>query len=121
MSRTPQAPEPEWSDGEYPTDAALQRIREWKVTQEREFRDLLAFVRSIWKYADVGYWSQEEKPMDPDRITHRAPYTEYRISTGGWSGNESLIDALRDTSLFWSMCWVQSRRGGHYIFEVRDR
>ena len=29
------------------------------------------------------------------------------------------MSALQDNFLFWSMCWKQTRRGGHYIFEIR--
>jgi hypothetical protein len=36
------------------------------------------------------------------------------LSTGGWSENESLI---HNTSLmFHSLCWISSRKGGHFIY-----
>jgi len=66
------------------------------------------FVHSLWHWPD---WGWKELATD-DRTT-------YDISTGGWSGNEELIGAMRENFMFWSMCWVSSRRGGHYIFEVR--
>jgi hypothetical protein len=39
------------------------------------------------------------------------------LHTGGWSGNEALIHKLQ-RSLFWSMCWEKSVRGGHYYFRI---
>ena len=42
----------------------------------------------------------------------------FRISTGGWSGNESIIRAMERNGMMWHLNWVQSRRGGHYIFEI---
>jgi hypothetical protein len=42
----------------------------------------------------------------------------FDISTAGWSGNESLIRAMEKNSFMWATTWVQSRRGGHYIFEI---
>jgi len=85
------------SDG-YPDDLELQRIREWSV---EDFTGLMEFVRALWKWNDWG-WSLKGN--------------KYDISTGGWSGNESLISALEGNMMFWMMCWHQSRRGGHYIF-----
>ena len=87
------------SDG-YPDDQELQRIREWPG---EDFSALMEFVRTLWKWNDWG-WSQQGY--------------KYRISTGGWSGNESLISALEGNMIFWMMCWHQSRRGGHYTFVV---
>lgn len=45
------------------------------------------------------------------------PIIRYTFSTGGWSGNEDLIRAMEQNWMIWSLTWVQSRRGGHYIFE----
>lgn len=49
---------------------------------------------------------------------------EYRSKrTGGWSGCESVIGALKEgsgrpvkISWFWVLYWYQSRAGGHYWF-----
>ena len=43
------------------------------------------------------------------------------ISTAGWSGNESIIYAMQNNkSMLWNLTWVQSRRGGHHIFELKE-
>lgn len=83
----------------YPTEDELKRVREWPGS----FVTLLEFVRSLWWNPEWG-WEQRG--------------TKYYISTGGWSGNEDLIDALRDHKWFWMFCWVSSRRGGHYRFKI---
>lgn len=90
----------------YPDDEELSHIRHWPLG---EWQVLLEFVRDRWRYADMGYW--REKVRGDRRI--------YEVSTGGWSGNEDLIKALLDHEVFWPLCWVQSRRGGHYLFEIR--
>lgn len=61
-------------------------------------------MHSLWKYADAGYWRQRGRT--------------YRISTAGWSGNESIIGVLQENRLFWILCWQRSRRGGHYVFRI---
>ena len=90
-----------FGDDGYPTDEFLQSIVDWPW--QDGFAALLehALVGHIYPY----YWSREGNTWD--------------ISTGGWSGNESIIYALRENHMFWAMCWVQSRRGGHYIFETK--
>ena len=88
------------NDG-YPDDNELQRIREWP----KDWAALLEYVHSLWWMPSWG-WSQDGNT--------------YKFSTGGWSGNEDLIAALEGNWAFWMICWVQSRRGGHYIFTVEE-
>src|SRR4051812_17917003 len=100
----------------YPTDEELKRVEEWPYT---DLLGLMEFVKSIWWMPDWG-WKQEDKQPEEGDLLHQEPYPEFRLSTGGWSGNESLIDAMQSNEMFWMICWVQSRRGGHYVFEVRE-
>ncbi len=85
----------------YPDEDDLRRVREWPLDAPCA---LMEFLRSRWRYADCGFWTQEGDT--------------FSISTGGWSGNESLLSALEQNLPFWGMCWVSSRRGGHYVFTV---
>ena len=87
----------------HPTDEELARIREWPPF---DWAGLLDFVKAVWWAPDWG-WTE-----DADENGSR----RYRVSTGGWSGNEDAVDALNQNLLFWAMCWVSSRRGGHYEF-----
>ena len=93
-------------DDGYPTDEFLEKISSWPY--QEGFNSLLDFAMQGHIYPN--YRDKEEK--DGKII--------WRISTGGWSGNESIIYALQENAMFWMTCWVQSRRGGHYIFECRN-
>ena len=42
-----------------------------------------------------------------------------KLSTGGWSDNEEIINQLSET-MFWVMYWQTSRRGGHYTFGIDE-
>lgn len=42
-----------------------------------------------------------------------------QLHTGGWSGNETLIDALRLTTL-WIRCYRGMEVGGHYYFKLKS-
>lgn len=85
----------------YPTEDALKIIELWPFDDSAGWFD---FIKDNWHFADWGW--------------HKVD-SEYHISTGGWSGNESIIAAMQNNWILWSVCWVQSRKGGHYIFEER--
>ena len=105
-------------DDGYPTDDALEIIELWHWNDARGW---FKFIESLWAYRDWG-WKEKDEPHEwedhkqyKDKIVHR-----YYISTAGWSGNESIIRAMQDNDFMWYLNWVQSRRGGHYIFELRE-
>lgn len=101
----------EWVDDEgYPTEAMLEKIEKWDAS-EGSYNDLMKFIKPYWRYSFEWYWSETE---------YESEGIEYSISTGGWSGNEDIIRALQMNRLFWCLYWLQSRRGGHYIFKVKD-
>ncbi len=88
---------PDW----YPDDNELDKIEHWAY---KDIVGMMGYIKERWKYADSGYWKKHGNT--------------YWISTGGWSGNESLVGAMRENYIFWAMCWWESRRGGHYIFKI---
>lgn len=89
----------------YPEEHELKRIREWPYD---DFIGLMEYVYDLWKYSEPnpGWcgWKQRGRT--------------YRLHTGGWSGNEEIIGALRDNTMFWATCWFESKRGGHFLFKV---
>ena len=97
----------------YPTDIALQAIQQWHWT---DVRGWFEFIHSIWWMADWG-WTETYGPdeHDPEKAV-----TRISMATGGWSGNESCIRAMQSNNMMWHLNWLQSRRGGHYIFELRE-
>lgn len=79
-----------------PTDADLEKIESWPAL---DMAGLIEFVRELW--SDYG------------RIWRDGP--QLHMATGGWSGNEMIVAALERT-VFWSMCWERSERGGKHVF-----
>lgn len=101
------------NDG-YPTDEELDRIRTWTGT---DWRDWFAFIKSAGKYwpgDDPWGWTEFDGKDDFGKAIR-----VYHVSTGGWSGNEDIIAAMRENWIGWSMTWMEHRRGGHYRFNVR--
>lgn len=101
------------SDG-YPTDECLQIIKNWHWSDPKGWFN---FIKEHWWAPDFG-WREVDEPHEyrENREVHR-----YYLSTGGWSGNETLIWTMEQNRTIWSVHWVQSRRGGHYIFEIENR
>ncbi len=86
-------------DGDqYPTDKSLEQIKNYKG----DFVYLLASIAPLFE--DYGRCVVIGK--------------HWKIATGGWSGCEDTIEALRDNQLFWLTCWYMSKRGGYYEFKV---
>lgn len=97
------------TDDGYPTEEFLERIRTWEVKRRADCKALLEFIR-----AGGWYYPEFFSPADWSRKG------VWMVSTGGWSGNESVIDAMEDNHMFWLLSWASSRRGGHYMFDVRS-
>jgi hypothetical protein len=91
------------SDEEYPTEEQLKTIREWDIIKQG-VTPLVQYVMDIWHWDD--YCSLEGKKLE--------------LHTGGWSGNEEIIDALLVNEMFWMLCWRNTERGGHYKFQIKE-
>ena len=99
-------------DEGYPTDLALALIEEANPF-EKNPHDLMAFVKTLWQYEDWGWSEKKKKDYFGKKVII------YSISTGGWSGNESLIHALKSNkNFFWTLYWQESKAGGHYKFKI---
>lgn len=109
----------------YPTDEALEYIKNWAAdmvlepTPEDPSRrvmkfgkyfgdvskkeELLSFIEEIWWMPDWGF------------VRHDKGHLE--LHTAGWSGNEAIIRELKETAL-WLMDWKRTEAGGHYYFNI---
>lgn len=86
----------------YPSKAALRRLKHWR---DGDPLGWLQFAHSIWQI-----WGWDDEPKVGCFVY---------VSTGGWSGNEDIIAAMRSNSILWSRTWEGHRTGGHYTFWVR--
>ena len=84
---------------EYPTPSQLDVIRKWDA---RDPKGLMKELEELWSYPD--YFKYDEPKLE--------------LHTGGWSGNEVIIEAL-EYNVFWTLYWQKSERGGHYYFDLR--
>jgi acid stress-induced BolA-like protein IbaG/YrbA len=87
---------------EYPSEETLRSISSRPAFARGECRAVLADAEGLW--SDYGAIR-----LDGDRFT---------FVTGGWSGNDEIIDAMRSNQIFWHQCWESTHRGGKYVFEL---
>lgn len=101
----------------YPSDYALDLIEAWPWDDAKGWFE---FIESIWHFKSWG-WNSVLSGVDEFTDWPIAETTiRFHISTAGWSGNESIIRAMEKNDMLWHFHWVQSRRGGHYIFELKS-
>lgn len=81
---------------DYPEETELQKIREWPY---QDFDGLMDYISKLWHWPEY-IWKEG---------------AEWHLSTGGWSGNEEILDAMIDNTVFWALYWQSTRRGGHVV------
>lgn len=108
----------------YPDEEDLKFIREFDCSKEK-MSLLIDFIENIWWASDWGFRRTYRKDnyftsfsLTDETNKRKRKYLRLSLSTGGWSGNEDIIEALKQNKYFYSFYWLQSRRGGHYIFEI---
>lgn len=89
---------------DYPTHDQLERIRTWDYKDPQGW---FAYLQSAWHWEEYG---PQEVPCEDEG------YIEIWCSTGGWSGNEELIEAMRANRMLWALTVWAWRRGGHHTF-----
>lgn len=90
---------------EYPRDSELETIKNWDLLTT-PVAELVDYVEHLWHWPERGF------KLSGVRVLR------LELHTGGWSGNESIIGALKDNPIFWVVCWMKSTRGGHYWFKI---
>lgn len=104
-------PEPTFDEDGYPTEDTLRTLRVWPAL---DGIGALEFLREAWKYPERISLVSAVDDID-------GTVEDWHLSTGGWSGNEELLGALKENFVWWSTNWYSHRRGGHYVFRPRKR
>lgn len=86
------------TDDGYPTDETLRAITDWDAIKNPH--GLMEFIRPYWEI----YGSMKRRG------------SVYRLATGGWSGNEDIIDAMHAGPMM--IFWESSRRGRLHVYDV---
>jgi hypothetical protein len=102
--------EPSFDRDGYPTEDTLTAIAAWPT----DAPSLMLFVEGAWNtdYGSVRYDLRDEEAQVVNR---RVGSSMVRFATGGWSGNESVIHALRQ-NIRGRLLWLLSTHGGLHIY-----
>lgn len=82
----------------YPTERELEAIA---LVPLDDFEGMIDIVEKLWR---GNQWER-------DRGSGL-----WRLSTYGWSGNETIISEMQANTFWWLRYWYMSRRGGYYEF-----
>jgi hypothetical protein len=91
-------------DGIYPNLELLNRIKEYDILKEGPC-GLIILIEENWQWRHLIRWHPKTRIL--------------QISTGGWSGHEDIMQALKENWLFFPLYWRTSRVGGHYTFRIK--
>ena len=96
----------------YPTDEFLEKIGKFEVIPD--IWEFIEEIRNAWWADDWGFKLTKIYKI---KGWNSGKYRTLQLHTEGWSGNESIIEALKN-SMLWVMYWQKSIRGGHYYFRI---
>lgn len=99
------------NEDKYPTKAELKFIREFECVK-KPVGELIDYIERIWWASEWGFKVKDGK----DILRKKCKILE--LHTGGWSGNEDIMRALQKNKWFEMFYWQESRRGGHYKYEI---
>lgn len=109
--------EPTFDADGYPTDDTLEAIEKWSY---QDLAGCLDFCRAAWHWGED--WANENvSPAEREVLMADEGDRFARFATGGWSGNESIMSALKGNHMIRALAWRFSSRGGLHIFQYPNR
>lgn len=106
--------EPTFDSAGYPTDDTLEEIENWEIKTAQDAIDLMEYVGQAWYYPH--YWRVERGWFNAQGKKE----VHYIFSTGGWSGNESLVGAMEQNLMLNILGPWSWQRGGHYEYRLAE-
>lgn len=91
------------NDG-YPTEEELAVIEKWDKFNVESFEELFEIIKDLWNWGPTYAIKHDQ--------------CHYELHTGGWSGNEDIIGAMKKNPVLWLLSCEWERRGGHYYFDL---
>lgn len=108
MSQLEKAPDYLHDANGYPTEEWLDYIRNYQPDESVPLTLFIDFLRDGWWMPDWGFHVTRKYKGE----------CKLKLSTGGWSGNSEVIDALMSNIILMAhLRFVSKYAGGHYTFK----
>jgi hypothetical protein len=108
----------------YPTKEELGFIRKYDVFK-KPVRQLVEYIQERWRWDD--YFVVRRKRDFFASVTSTDDHNPKRrwnviveMHTGGWSGSEDMIEALRKNRWFFFLYHNKWETGGHFYFKIPE-
>ncbi len=96
----------------YPTRKELKYIRDFDILKEDPLI-LMKYIKERWCWHDFFTIRKKSPRLFKDRKVWGI-----KMITGGWSGNEDLIRALKGNKFFFLLYHKRWEAGGLWYFEI---
>lgn len=109
--------------GGYPSKKELDFIVKYDVTK-RPVKTLVEYIQARWWWKEYFIVRRERSEFEMVEAPGEKPrffyYIVVEMHTGGWSGHESMIQALKETDWFFSFYHSKWECGGHFWFKIPE-
>lgn len=103
----------EWDDDGYPIEESLEKLQKVLNRSNKSPEDFREAIAAFYSALKENYYDA----CGPAEIEVRGKMEKvWEYHTYGWSGNESIINVLRESPL-WAIFLERYDGGGHYYFE----
>jgi hypothetical protein len=93
----------------YPEEWELMKLRNWYTG---DFMNLIQFLEARWHFKNYFKFEWKKDGF------YNSWYLHLELHSAGWSGNESMINAILSNFHFHRLWYAEWRRGGHHLFEI---
>lgn len=107
----------EWDSKGYPTEESLEKLKQ-AINNTKDIDGCKRAVEAFYSALEENIY---EDYCGSAKVEVRGEVIDvWEYHTGGWSGNEAIINTLQQSWL-WNLLLERYDRGGHYYFTPKDK
>lgn len=111
-------------DGGYPSKKELDFIRKYDA-RSKPLKSLVEYIQARWRWDEYFVVRKEKSDFKMVEKPGKKPKYFYHMAvemhTGGWSGHEDMMAALKENKWFFFFYHTKWEQGGHFWFGIPMR